>query len=1027
MAQLPIDEALNRFKDNEDRLDKFVNSDAGYTASTGEPVESIPAFLERVESEIEQTTGTVAANLAASEQAKTDAQDAAAASIFNKGVFGTVDAALSKGVKEVVNIVGGSGGTNGTYALGFSSANASTGYFVVSGGSVIDVTITNPGVLYGSPPTLSFSACPGLTGASATAVIAQNVGPYEYFHVVESGQPWAFKTYVVDSGGTTATLIAQSPSYPLADYSSFSSNLQKQIAARTQSIFTPLTLEQNAADANFVSYYNKFFGIMLSVPKDLNGSYKPRLFITRIGVKSSDSADVNKIGVRISQLKADNTVEVIAEGFTPGSYSDNFDGLTFAFNEITGVGAYAGLISGYVRIERTTAWNYFYADGVFADQLSRTYSVPTPTTGSFEIDPAFVSFNYTYDDAPSNFKSAFAQDSKGIFALTTIEQNKADAGFFEHVNKFFDFKINVANSIDSLPYKRLYISAISSELDVLNMPVVEISYLNAANAFVKIAEARQSSTAVNVNHYDANNKFVEYTIAAVAGYEGKVSGSFKWERTKGWNYYFNDDVPITYTDTTPHLGSYEISQDCVTYFDDSGSVFKPLPETPYYSGSLDEISNFRNHWLKADKDVVIVCLGDSIMTAINYTTDRTDAKTRPPLCHQSNLFSFIEEKLRWKGQEYKRFDVAGTFTETASSASTVEYDEAWDWQINPPVVPTIDANFKPAITRVLNGSNISVAYTYPAGMRRCNFIYRTDYLCAASSTVAIAQGNGKVEVFDEGSQTWVEANGYSFSMKEADSVINYERTDYDGSTYTDPLRKSAYQRRLKMRSLTDLNAKGVTIANVGSGRLNYWGIEYSQRSNMITLINSARGGHNISRLRAFEAWDVDYWKPDLIALLNPVINEGAMSAAGMSSNNKPSDFAGRFGAYATLLKAKAYAPDFMAMTMFVGSQAQIVDTSTGKYNVGTIAGYGDVTVFDYIGYLDSTLKTNGVLHLNMFYEFLQIAEQKADFEKTNNIWTSAIVGSSKTGATFTIDNVHPNDYGNLIAKSLVVPLFKFVN
>lgn len=55
MAQLPIDEALNRFKDNETRFDDFVNGAEGYTTSGGTPVESIPAFLERVESEINAT------------------------------------------------------------------------------------------------------------------------------------------------------------------------------------------------------------------------------------------------------------------------------------------------------------------------------------------------------------------------------------------------------------------------------------------------------------------------------------------------------------------------------------------------------------------------------------------------------------------------------------------------------------------------------------------------------------------------------------------------------------------------------------------------------------------------------------------------------------------------------------------------------------------------------------------------------------------------------------------------------------
>ena len=54
MAQLPIDEALNRFSDNEERFDKFVNGPTGYTTSNGTAVEAAPVFLARVEAEADQ-------------------------------------------------------------------------------------------------------------------------------------------------------------------------------------------------------------------------------------------------------------------------------------------------------------------------------------------------------------------------------------------------------------------------------------------------------------------------------------------------------------------------------------------------------------------------------------------------------------------------------------------------------------------------------------------------------------------------------------------------------------------------------------------------------------------------------------------------------------------------------------------------------------------------------------------------------------------------------------------------------------
>lgn len=51
MAVLPIDEAISRFKDNESRVDGFVNGE-GYTTTGGEAVESIPPFMRRIETEV---------------------------------------------------------------------------------------------------------------------------------------------------------------------------------------------------------------------------------------------------------------------------------------------------------------------------------------------------------------------------------------------------------------------------------------------------------------------------------------------------------------------------------------------------------------------------------------------------------------------------------------------------------------------------------------------------------------------------------------------------------------------------------------------------------------------------------------------------------------------------------------------------------------------------------------------------------------------------------------------------------------
>lgn len=95
MADLPLDQSVSRFKDNEDRLDKFVNDDTGYTSSGGLSVESIPAFLDRVEGEINTTVGTVAGNVALAQSAATTAEAARDAALLSAVIYPDVASGLA--------------------------------------------------------------------------------------------------------------------------------------------------------------------------------------------------------------------------------------------------------------------------------------------------------------------------------------------------------------------------------------------------------------------------------------------------------------------------------------------------------------------------------------------------------------------------------------------------------------------------------------------------------------------------------------------------------------------------------------------------------------------------------------------------------------------------------------------------------------------------------------------------------------------------------------------------------------------
>lgn len=93
---------------------------------------------------------------------------------------------VSNGVASIVALVGGAGGTNGTFDLAFTGGGGGTGAagrFVVAGGAVTSVILTASGHGYTAAPVPDFSASAGLAGASATAVIAPNTNAGEYFLV----------------------------------------------------------------------------------------------------------------------------------------------------------------------------------------------------------------------------------------------------------------------------------------------------------------------------------------------------------------------------------------------------------------------------------------------------------------------------------------------------------------------------------------------------------------------------------------------------------------------------------------------------------------------------------------------------------------------------------------------------------------------------------------------------------------------------------------------------------------------------
>jgi hypothetical protein len=145
---------------------------------------------------------------------KASADASAALALSASGVAGAYPnayaSALPRGVTSTTSLVAGSGGTNGTFALGFSggSITGMAGTFTVAGGALTAITITNPGLGTGTtPPTLGFTASAGLTGASATAVVAPLVATTKTYYAVSSDSAYLL-LYSNDGTATPAAILS---------------------------------------------------------------------------------------------------------------------------------------------------------------------------------------------------------------------------------------------------------------------------------------------------------------------------------------------------------------------------------------------------------------------------------------------------------------------------------------------------------------------------------------------------------------------------------------------------------------------------------------------------------------------------------------------------------------------------------------------------------------------------------------------------------------------------------------------------
>ena len=461
-------------------------------------------------------------------------------------------------------------------------------------------------------------------------------------------------------------------------------------------------------------------------------------------------------------------------------------------------------------------------------------------------------------------------------------------------------------------------------------------------------------------------------------------------------------------------------------------VRSTFPSFNYFDQLRLKCPNFYQKFKDKKSDVTLVLTGTSLTQGNLYVSDREDASTRPAALHTHDLASSVFDKLikHWDGQKYRRYDHSElTYSTSAWAVTNNISNGAWDDY----------AHIKNGLTKTTTDANASVSMTIPANAWQFNFVYRSDSQ-SGNSTVAIAEGNSKVEVYN--GTNWVEANSYTFSMLEGAATATKGNTQY--------------QKRLKMRCKNKASGginsigstKQITISKGNnSNRFNVVGFEWSQREFMLNVINGARGGFewgdpNGNRLDKYQDTDIWSFNPDLLLAEITIINWGASEATAMSVdplhyvniakrayfnefNDMPTSLYAKSEAYskcdvifysdtpaATSAVAGAWDPvthePKFGMVTDAATNGGVVDTS----NVGRVK-----TNFENYEAVERYIAIKNYLFIPVLSTFKSVAENYYD-----SYW-AGMQASDKTGETLSIDGVHFNDNGAALFSKIVASVF----
>ena len=288
---------------------------------------------------------------------------------------------------------------------------------------------------------------------------------------------------------------------------------------------------------------------------------------------------------------------------------------------------------------------------------------------------------------------------------------------------------------------------------------------------------------------------------------------------------------------------------------------------PVYAFSKAAPAAFRNKLALLDHDIEILMIGDSItaQTHVVSENEEPDAANRPcgmqrngltwwmwnslcnnkPQCDRfdSEVNAFTESEDDWQLSDYRKFNNIRGYNPVTSNGNVGEFSQ------------------DNSVYRECNVLDAYIKFDWDLdAYENLAFIHRLG--CDATTEITITCTTGKVEVYDEGTSVWVEANGYAFSQ-----FIQYTTPVAGGS--------SCWVRQMILKMRKASNATGsvqLTFTNTGSGVMYYWGTE-RYNGNTLRVINLGKGGKT-SSLHLYTLHDeIAYRHPDLVIYQLPVWNE----------------------------------------------------------------------------------------------------------------------------------------------------------